>query len=70
MLTSIIQEKIIKAQCKPQNLEDRNPNVSCFCERMYAGTVGFLFFTDVGRISGVVEEAENSEDVESSPAGV
>jgi hypothetical protein len=37
---------------------------------MYAGTIGFLFFIDVGRISGVVEEAENSEDVESSPAGV
>jgi len=30
----------------------------------------FLFCTDVGRISGVVEEAENSDHEESSDGGV
>jgi len=30
----------------------------------------FLFHTDVGRISGVVEEAENSDHEESSDGGV
>ena len=30
----------------------------------------FLSFTDVGRISGVVEKAENSDHEESSDGGV
>jgi hypothetical protein len=37
---------------------------------MYAGIVGFFYRTDVGRISGVVEEAENSDHEESSDGGV
>jgi hypothetical protein len=40
-----------------------------FAKECTQALLDFLFFTDVGRISGVVEEAENSEDVKSSPEG-
>jgi len=39
-------------------------------EKYSQAVLDFLFHTDVGRISGVVEEAENSDHEESSDAGV
>jgi len=39
-------------------------------EKCSRGLLDFLFFTDVGRISGVVVEAENSDHEESSDGGV
>ena len=39
-------------------------------EKCSRALLDFLCYTDVGRISGVVEEAENSDHEESSDGGV
>jgi hypothetical protein len=39
-------------------------------EKCSLAVMDFLFRTDVGRISGVAEEAENSDHKESSDGGV
>jgi len=39
-------------------------------EKCSQAPLDFLFFTDVARISGVVEEADNSDHEESSDGGV
>ena len=39
-------------------------------EKCSRALLDFLYHTDVGRISGVVEEAENSDHEESSDGGV
>jgi hypothetical protein len=39
-------------------------------EKCLQALLDFLYHTDVGRISGVVEEVENSDHKESSDGGV
>jgi hypothetical protein len=39
-------------------------------EKCSRALLDFLYYTDVARISGVVEEAENSDHEESSDGGV
>jgi len=38
-------------------------------EKFSQALLDFLFYTDVGRVSGVAEEAENSDHEESSDGG-
>jgi hypothetical protein len=51
--------------------KDSATDVSCFCRRKCTqALLDFLVLTDVGRVSRVVEEAENLDHEELSDGGV